>query len=450
MNCKTTESWHKEGREVKPGEHPLKYVPMRAVTKTRKLEIEERERIEGGKVQQGLYAKSQTDWIIPDPIKDEIIPVNAFNNIDVYVPTMVPKGAVHIPLKGTARVCRKLNINYAEACTGFEFGKQRAVPVITGVVVAEENEHLVIDAWEAEEAEKARKEAEKRQKFVLGLWKKFYSGLKIVQRMKDEYGEEAELPQKDLFAPVKKKEETEWEVFQKHQGKDFEGGFLREEPGAAAGGFVHDDVPATTHDDDLAGGFFPASQEEVKHGDLTIDLGDHEEEKRTPVAEGAYRTPISLSAAVEQPASEDEDSDEAEEEHEEDVTMTDAKGEEDDSDDDKPLVPSRRKPATTKRTPRSALARKQNSMAESSDEESLLGAPSDPPTPPPSRRSAPRRNAARKSDAQVKSHFFAMGSEEETDATDITERASPKKGKTRGAKASRGRGRGRARGNVGG
>ncbi|KAL1605815.1 hypothetical protein SLS59_002934 [Nothophoma quercina] len=444
VNCKTTESWHKEGREVKPGEHPLKYVPMRAVTKTRKLEIEERERIEGGKVQQGLYAKSQTDWIIPEPIKDGIIPVNAFNNIDVYVPTMVPKGAVHIPLKGTARVCRKLNINYAEACTGFEFGKQRAVPVITGVVVAEENEHLVIDAWEAEEAEKARKEAEKRQKFVLGLWKKFYSGLKIVQRMKDEYGEEAELPQKDLFAPVEKKEETEWEVFQKHQGKDFEGGFLREEPGAAAGGFVHDDVPTTTHDD-LAGGFFPASQEEVNHGDLTIDLGDHEEEERIPAAEGVYRTPISLSAAVEQPASEDEDGDEAEEEHEEDVTMSDAKGEEDDSDDDKPLVPPRRKPATTKRTPSSALARKQNSMAESSDEESLLGAPSDPPTPPPSRRSAPRRKAARKSDAQVKSHFFAMGSEGETDATDITERASPKKGKGSGYGRARDRGRGRGK-----
>ena len=60
----------------------------------------------------------------------------------------MPKGAVHIPLKGTARICRKLNIDYAEACTGFEFGKQRAVPVIVGVVVAVENEDLVIDAWE--------------------------------------------------------------------------------------------------------------------------------------------------------------------------------------------------------------------------------------------------------------------------------------------------------------
>ncbi|KAJ8108814.1 hypothetical protein OPT61_g7908 [Boeremia exigua] len=273
VNCKTTESWHKEGREVKPGQHPLKYVPMRAVTKTRKLEIEERERIEGGKVQQGLYAKDQTDWIIPEPIKDGIIPVNAFNNIDVYVPTMVPKGAVHIPLKGTARVCRKLNINHAEACTGFEFGKQRAVPVITGVVVAEENEQLVIDAWEAEEAEKARKEAEKRQKFVLGLWKKFYSGLKIVQRMKDEYGEETELPQKDLFAPVERKEESEWDVFQKYQGKDFEGGFLREDPvGGSARGSARAEMPVASHDD-MAGGLFPASQDEVRHGDLTIDHG---------------------------------------------------------------------------------------------------------------------------------------------------------------------------------
>jgi xeroderma pigmentosum group C-complementing protein len=451
VNCKTTESWHKEGREVKPGEQPLKYVPMRAVTKTRKLEIEERERIEGGKVQQGLYAKNQTDWIIPEPIKDGIIPVNAFNNIDVYVPTMVPKGAVHIPLKGTARVCRKLNINYAEACTGFEFGKQRAVPVITGVVVAEENEHLVIDAWEAEEAEKARKEAEKRQKFVLGLWKKFYSGLKIVQRMKDEYGEEAELPQKDLYAPVEKKAESEWEVFRKHQGKDFEGGFLREEP--AGGGFVQQPTSVAGHDVDMSGGFFPASQEEVTHGDLTIDLGDRDEQKRTPAADTAFRKPISLSAAVENPTEEDDDDkddSELDAAHNPDIkeatNVESGEDEDEDSEDDKPLVPPRRKSTTTLkpttiRSKRSSTAAKRRSILECSDEESLSDAPFDPRTPPPATRSAPKRKAARKSDAQVKSHFFAMGSEEETDATDFTERASPKKkGSTRRrGKAGRGR-----------
>ena len=442
VKCKTTESWHKEGREVRPGEQPLKYVPMRAVTKTRKLEIEERERIEGGKVQQGLYAKNQTDWIIPEPIKDGIIPVNAFNNIDVYVPTMVPEGAVHIPLKGTARVCRKLNINYAEACTGFEFGKQRAVPVITGVVVAEENEHLVIDAWEAEEAEKARKEAEKRQKFVLGLWKKFYSGLKIVQRMKDEYGEEAELPQKDLYAPMEKKAETEWEVFQKHQGKDFEGGFLREEPAGGAGGFLREPTPVAAHDKDMAGGFFPASLEEVTHGDLTIDLGDREEQKRTAAADTAYRTPISLSAAVEQPEDEHEGDnlDTTDKADANSAANAEIEDEEEDSEDDKLLIPQRRKSSTAKPSPTSskrtsvpASSRKRESIIESSDEESLSDAPSDAPTPPPSTRSAPKRKAARKSDAQVKSHFFAMGSEEGTDATDITERVSPKKAKNGGS-----------------
>lgn len=455
VNCKTTESWHKEGREVKPGEQPLKYVPMRAVTKTRKLEIEERERIEGGKVQQGLYAKNQTDWIIPEPIKDGIIPVNAFNNIDVYVPTMVPKGAVHIPLKGTARVCRKLNINYAEACTGFEFGKQRAVPVITGVVVAEKNEHLVIDAWEAEEAEKAKKEAEKRQKFVLGLWKKFYSGLKIVQRMKDEYGEEVELPQKDVYAPVEKKAETEWEVFQKHQGKDFEGGFLCKEPaGAGAGGFMKEPSPVAAHDEDMGGGFFPASQEEVLHGDLTIDLGDRTEQKTTSATDTAYRTPISLSAAVGQPDEEDEDNDLVAADNTGAKATASAESEEqdeDDSEDDKPLIPPRRKstatkptPTRSKRTSTAASSRTGKSIVESSDEGSLSDAPSDPPTPPPTTRSAPKRKAARKSDAQVKSHFFAMGSEDETDATDITERASPKKKKGAG-KAGGGSGSSRAR-----
>lgn len=454
VNCKTTESWHKEGREIKPGQHPLKYVPMRAVTKTRKLEIEERERIEGGKVQQGLYAKSQTDWIIPEPIKDGIIPVNAFNNIDVYVPTMVPQGAVHIPLRGTARVCRKLNINHAEACTGFEFGKQRAVPVITGVVVAEENEQLVIDAWEAEQAEKARKEAEKRQKFVLGLWKKFYSGLKIVQRMKDEYGEEMELPQKDLYAPVEKKEDTEWDVFQKYQGKDFEGGFVRE--GAGGGGFLTEEVPEARRsvhedDDDTAGGFFVASQEEVRHGDLTIDHGDREKQSHTPAAEGAYRTPISLTAAVDLP---DDVVKSRSDSSDEDANAQDNKIDEteDESDeDDKPLLPRTRgksstakPPKRTQHTPKPAAKRTRKAILDSADEESLSDAPSDPPSPPSTvTRSAPKRKAARKSDAQVKSHFFAMGSEDETDATD---RSSPKKGKGGRSGKARGSGRGRGRG----
>ncbi|KAF2094331.1 Rad4-domain-containing protein, partial [Rhizodiscina lignyota] len=189
VTCKTVESWHKDGREVKHGEQPLKLVPIRAVTLIRKREVEDAHRETGEKPTQGLYSESQTDWIIPDPIgEDRKIPRNGFGNIDVYVSSMVPAGAVHVPLKGTAKLCKKLGIDFAEACTGFEFGKQRAVPVLTGVVVAEENEDLVKDAWRAEQVRVREREEKKKSEVALGMWKKFLQGLKIMERMHGEYG----------------------------------------------------------------------------------------------------------------------------------------------------------------------------------------------------------------------------------------------------------------------
>lgn len=449
VNCKTAESWHKEGREIKVGEQPLKFVKMRAVTVTRKREIEERERTEGAKVQQGLYSKAQTDWIIPDPIVDGKIPRNSFGNIDIYVPTMVPRGSVHIPLKGTARICRKLNIDHAEACTGFEFGKQRAVPVLTGVIVAEENEDMVIDAWEVEEAEKARKEADKREKLVLGLWKKFASGLRIVERMKAEYGEDVELPAKQP-APVPKEKtvskKSEWEVFQNHT--EFEGGFLRDDAGPSGGGFV----PEQADHEEMAGGFFTASQDEPVHGDLTIDHGETLSKSRTPLADSTFRTPISLTSALQQPDSNDDDASAHDDDMDIDPTP-DSKADPAPTPRRKPTATpsSRGRPRTRSTKAVAPFSRARKSLVvDSSDEGLLSDAPSNPPTPPASTRSAPRRRAARKSDAQVKSHFFAEGSEGETDLTDMTDRASPKKGrgKSRGRGGGRGRGRGRGRGKV--
>lgn len=185
--CKTVETWHKEGRAVKIGEQPMKYVPMRAVTLVRKREMEDAQRETGEKMKQGLYSEAQTDWIIPPPIQNGVIPKNAFGNMDVYVPTMVPQGAIHLPLKGSAKLCRKLEIDYAEACTGFEFGKQRAVPVLTGVVVAQENAAMVRDAWRAEQQEIKRKEDTKRTATSLHWWRKMLLGLRVLERMKSEY-----------------------------------------------------------------------------------------------------------------------------------------------------------------------------------------------------------------------------------------------------------------------
>lgn len=110
-------------------------------------------------------------------------------NIDLFAEHMCPEGAVHVPFRGTVRVCKKLGINYAEAVVGFEFGHRMAVPVIQGVVIAEENHDMVMEQLQQDEAERVRKEDEKRRKAALGQWRKFLMGMRIVKRIRLEYGE---------------------------------------------------------------------------------------------------------------------------------------------------------------------------------------------------------------------------------------------------------------------
>lgn len=265
VNCKTVESWHKEGRGLLPGEQPLKYVPIRAVTLQRKREIEDAERETGEKLKQGLYSEAQTDWIIPPPIVNGVIPKNAFNNMDVYVPTMVPAGAVHLPMKGTAKICRRLEIDYAEACTGFEFGNKRAVPVITGVVVAKENATMVRNAWKVEAAEQKRKEDVKRTAAALHWWRKMLMGMRIIDRMRAEYAITSTT--EDEFNPFVRKivKATHSEhASSKAQSRDTGGGFLLDE-----------DEPAVEAEDaghDMGGGFL-VEDDMANDDDRSIENG---------------------------------------------------------------------------------------------------------------------------------------------------------------------------------
>ena len=256
VQCKSVETWHKEGCEIKQGEQPLKLVPTRAVTLMRKREIEEAERDSGEKVKQGLYTKSQTQFIVPPPIENGIIPKNAFGNIDVYVQTMVPRGAVHIPRRGTVKICKRLGINFAEACIGFEFGNKRAVPILHGVVIPIEHEHGLLDAWEAERLEIQKKEEIKREQRILTTWKKFYKGLRILSRMEESYGQDDASHIPDEVNPLtNKKLDTSRKKHREivkvddslslQENKDSAGGFLRdnENDEDMGGGFIVDDSP---------------------------------------------------------------------------------------------------------------------------------------------------------------------------------------------------------------
>lgn len=223
--CKTEESWHKEGRKPRLDAVPLKHVPIRAVTITRKREIEDLTRRNNGvKPMRGLYSKTQTEYIIPPPIENGVIPKNSYGNMDCFVPSMVPRGAVHIPLRSTARVCKKLGIDYAEAVIGFEFGNKMAVPVIRGVVVAEENGPGLIEAWEVEEQARQVKEDEKRLKLVLSTWRKFLMGLRILDKIRAEIGDDPIAFRKESTNPFMRPN-----LQQAESEEDLEGGFLRDD-----------------------------------------------------------------------------------------------------------------------------------------------------------------------------------------------------------------------------
>ena len=414
--CRTGESWHKEGRAIKAGEVPMKMVPIRAVTLTRKREVEEAERDTGEKLKQGLYSWDQTDWIIPPPIENGVIPKNAYGNIDCFVPTMVPEGAVHIPLRRTMNICKRLGIDYAEAVTGFEFGNKRAVPVITGVVVAEAHEHAVIDIWEKEEEERRIKEEGKREKVALATWRKWLMGLRIIQRVREEYGQDADAHMKEEMNPFtnqnKKKKSSRADAHNESKQTEDVDSTAHEDMG---GGFLAED--------DFEGGGFLAEEheEEIPHQQTELTIEDHNPPiSRTP-------SPDNPDGDIQHPSQ---------------------------SPSNIPSQPTpKSKPAATPKP--SKKRRKATIIAPPPITSDLESPPSQPSNR--AKRAAPKRKAARKSAEVVRSHYFEHGTseeeeeeeeeegeeeEEEDNVVDAPAREKRKRGRPRGSGKGKGRGRG--------
>ncbi|KAJ4187693.1 hypothetical protein NW767_000206 [Fusarium falciforme] len=269
LNVKSAETWHKQGRAPIAGEQPLKRVPYRAATINRRREIMEAEAATGEKVLQGLYSHEQTDWIIPPPIKDGIIPKNEYGNIDLFVEHMCPQGAVHIPYRGAMRVCKRLQIDYAEAVVDFEFGHRMAVPVIQGVVIAEENHETVMVELEKDEAERVRKEDEKRRKAALAQWRRFLMGMRIAERIRQEYGEIDD--QVSVFGHAR--DATSIRKQPHVHDEEMAGGFLPE-------GYEEEEVEEPAHH---TSAFFPAvDEDDEEDGGLVMEVDGLEQVDADP------------------------------------------------------------------------------------------------------------------------------------------------------------------------
>ncbi|KAK4691748.1 xeroderma pigmentosum group C-complementing protein, partial [Lecanoromycetidae sp. Uapishka_2] len=405
--CRTGESWHKEGRAIKVNELPMKMVPVRAVTLTRKREVEEAERDTGEKLKQGLYAWDQTDWIIPPPIENGVIPKNAFGNMDCYVPTMVPKGAVHIPLRKTMGICKRLGVDYAEAVTGFEFGNKRAVPIITGVVVAEENKNTVLEAWEKEEDERRIKEEGKREKAALATWRKWLMGLRIVQRVREEYGEEADAHMKEAMNPFTNQNK----IIKAARVSDAQDIELDEDAnshhdGNPIDGFVEED-------DFRGGGFLPEGygEEELPNQKDELVIED-DKQPGTCEAASTLHTSARAIASMDQLSNVESDTQSTKKTRKSKPVVSGAHSRK-----------SERKSSEAK-TPKNehvkGKRRKVSSSLAESDLEDHVG-PMDRMLQKKSNRATPKRKAATKSATALKSPYFEPSSDEDEISSDSKE-----------------------------
>ena len=125
----------------------------------------------------------QTTEYKPPPVVNGKLPKNAYGNLDVYVSSMVPEGAIHLKHPETQRAARFLGVDYADAVTGFSFKGRHGTAIVNGAVVAIEHANAVQQLIIGFEDERAQEENAKRSLEALKMWKRFLAGLRIRERI---------------------------------------------------------------------------------------------------------------------------------------------------------------------------------------------------------------------------------------------------------------------------
>ncbi|KAL4955328.1 hypothetical protein BDW69DRAFT_120878 [Aspergillus filifer] len=242
---RSANKWYRLGRDIKLGEQALKRIPAR----NRGVALEDDEEPE----ETTLYAFFQTEVYTPPPVVKGRVPKNAYGNLDVYVPSMVPPGGAHIRHHDASRAARILGIDYADAVTGFNFKGRHGTAVLQGIVVAEEYGEAVREVLNALEEEKVRNAAEERTAEVLRAWKTFLIKLRIAERVKG-YAVEGEADDEDEASALDRSQEP-----QELDGMG--GGFLPEDAEMTNAPSLPQS--STVQDDQMEGGFLPESEDEA-------------------------------------------------------------------------------------------------------------------------------------------------------------------------------------------
>ncbi|KAG5931787.1 hypothetical protein E4U53_001604 [Claviceps sorghi] len=192
--ARSADKWYRMGRQVRPNEVPIKWMPRRARPRDgRRYDgdgDDKNDKNEEATAGVPLYTTEQTDLYEAPPVRNGRVPKNKFGNIDVYVPSMVPRGGVHIRHEHAARAALLAGVDYAPALTGFSFQGRQGTAVLSGVVVAEEFQEAVWAVVEGMAVVEQEVEDERRGLAARRMWRRLLMGLRIRERIWSRVGEE--------------------------------------------------------------------------------------------------------------------------------------------------------------------------------------------------------------------------------------------------------------------
>jgi xeroderma pigmentosum group C-complementing protein len=184
--CRSADAWYRRGRDIKQGEVPLK----RLKKKVRADPFDE----DGGGLEEAiLYAEFQTEVYEPPAVEHGRIPRNGFGNIDIYVPSMIPAGAVHVQHPLAAKAAKLMGIDYVEAVTGFDFKGRQGTAIINGVVVSTDVRFGLVAVIVGMQTQAVDEVQAERTALLLALWKRWLIGLRIRARIHRDYGGDEEM-----------------------------------------------------------------------------------------------------------------------------------------------------------------------------------------------------------------------------------------------------------------
>ncbi|KAJ1550989.1 hypothetical protein HK405_015416, partial [Cladochytrium tenue] len=204
---RSQQAWLYHGRAVVAGSEPAKRVRARAATVARRRAIEARRLdVERGLAPQApdgvagsegpgseeLFGEWQTEWVTPGEIVNDVIPTNAFGNIELFHPRMLPAGAAHVHGTLAAKVAKQLGMSFAKAVVGFEFNKGMSTPVFEGVVVLADQAELLKEAIDEHGGHLAEKAAQARSQRAVTGWARLVRKMLVKARLVEQYGDREE------------------------------------------------------------------------------------------------------------------------------------------------------------------------------------------------------------------------------------------------------------------